>query len=139
MRCVGETPLSSMNCVCLSRSVLHTLSHWYTLTVPTKLMEAEWILLPGLLRAYYQKEENKFKKKGGGEGSNWKEEKLNFSTKLSIYQIAIFQPLYRAVVIHRPSQLGLEGQLGLSAGRQPTAHFTPIEEFPNFYCILSPS
>ena len=59
MRCVGETPLSSMNCVCLSRSVLHTLSHWYTLTVPTKLMEAEWILLPGLLRAYYQKEENK--------------------------------------------------------------------------------
>ena len=79
------------------------------------------------------------KKKSGGEGSNWEEEKLNFSTKLSIYQIAIFQPLYRAVVIHRPSQLGLEGQLGLSAGRQPTAHFTPIEEFPNFYCILSPS
>lgn len=35
----------------------------YTLTAPTKLTEAEWILLPGLLRAYYQKEENKLKKK----------------------------------------------------------------------------
>lgn len=58
--------------------MLHTLSHWYTLTVPTKLMEAEWILLPGLLRAYYQKEENKLKKKRGGGGQQLEGGEIKF-------------------------------------------------------------
>lgn len=96
----------------------------------------------GLLRAYDPKEKNKppqKKEKKEKKAATGRRRNETLLTKLSIYQIAIFQPLSLTVVMRRPSQLGLEGQLQLSGGRQPTAHFTPIEEFPDFYCILSPS